>query len=861
MLLLAQAAAAQSFDPTFAPPQVYAAGAATQALQLSDGSRVVAGSFTRTAGRASVGLEHYLASGQLDPVFAANVASYQLMVQEMAETPNGKLVLRLQGYPIVVGSLPNNPAVVRLEANGSVDLSFAPPTIGVASALTSNFPPVRDLLVQPDGKILLAGQFTQVAGQSASGITRLNVDGSLDTAFQQATTAGGGFALSLGMSAPSGPAVSFVVRQPDGKLLVGGDFATVQGNYQPRLARLLPTGAFDPTFVADTSPLYRLAAAAILPSGSIVVSAEQRVVQTSNQTLVRLGPNGALDRTFVVTAPAYLGPMEEATMSSGALLAQPDGKVLVAVNRTNQGSAMFVARFTTTGALDPTWTVPYYRDYSPPNSMQLLPNGQVLTASNRHRFGSRLARPRAVGVLNTDGSADPAFEPLLLTPGRATAALQADGKLVIGGDFVEVNGVAAINLARLNPNGTVDAAFTANCPAAGQGEVKQVLVLPNGNIMAGGVFTDVGGQPNEGLVRLLPSGQPDATFHSPIDTPMPQGATDIYRIALQADGNLLVNGQMIIPAAGNPDFGQQLIRLSGTTGAVDTSFHAAVQAPLALLPRPDGTIVAAVGTGMTNSFSPVPPAAPIVRMRPNGTLDPTFQTNVTGLINRIYALAAYPDGRLLAGGQFNGFGTAFLSSGIVRLLPNGNPDPTMTTSMGSGATVREMVFQPNGRLLVNGYFPQGSTLPPKTIYRLLANGFFDTSFNPPLTSYLTTSALVQPDGAIVISGFFSTTGPWNPLAVARLLDANVLALPAVRHQLPLAAWPVPAHGQLHLRLEAGPVPQRLRLLDALGRCVRTWPAPSTPEFTLNVAGLPSGHYLLQLEHTEGGNVSRRIVLE
>ena len=858
VLLAGTATAQTTFDPSFLPQQIYAAGTVVQALQLSDGSRLVAGSFTRAEGRASVGLEHYLATGLADPVFAANVASYQFMVQEMAEAPTGKLVLRLQGYPIVVGSL-LNPAVARLQANGTVDASFTPPSIVLASILTSNTPAMRDLLVQPDGKVVLAGQLVQVAGQPASGLTRLNTDGTLDAAFQQATTANGGFQLGS-VYAPSGPAVSFVVQQPDGKLLVGGDFATVQGHYQPRLARLLPTGEVDATFVADTSPNYTPAAAALLPNGSILVSGLSRVLAASNQPLVRLSATGVFDRTFVVSALPVLEPMMAAIMSSGALQVQPDGRVLVALRISSVGGPMFIARFTPTGSLDPTWTVPFYRDFSPPSSMQLLPNGQVLTGCYRRRYGSALAGQRSTGVLNADGSYDASFAPALRMQGTATVALQADGKLIVGGDFVEINGHAAANLARLNSDGTVDGAFTDNCPAVGPGEVRQVLVQPDGKILAGGIFTAVAGQPHEGVVRLLPTGLPDPGFQSPIASTPLGGTTDIYRLALQADGNLLVNGQMLVPAAGSPNFGQQLIRLLGTTGAVDAGFQAAVQAPLALLPRPDGTLIAAVGTGFTSG---TPPAAPVVRMLADGSLDPAFETNVTGLINRVFCLAAYPDGRLLAGGTFNGFGTAGAASTVVRLLPNGSPDPSFLPNLGNAASARQLLFQPNGRLLVAGTFPQTGGTTPKVLVRLLANGLYDTGFSVPLTSYLpSTALLVQPNGAIVLSGpFFTSTGN-TPVALARLLDANVLAMAGSQSQSLTAAYPVPAHGWLHLRLDAASQPQQVQLLDGLGRCVRSWPvAPAAELLTLDTNALPTGPYLLRVQYAKSGPIIRRIVLE
>ena len=100
---------------------------------------------------------------------------------------------------------------------------------------------VNAVVVQPDGKILIGGIFNKVNGVTRSNLARLNIDGSLDTTFDP--IAGG--------SAISGyVAVYALALQPDGRILVGGEFTTVGGREQPNIARLQTNGVVDTNFSA-----------------------------------------------------------------------------------------------------------------------------------------------------------------------------------------------------------------------------------------------------------------------------------------------------------------------------------------------------------------------------------------------------------------------------------------------------------------------------------------------------------------------------------------------------------------------------------------------------------------------------------
>ena len=97
---------------------------------------------------------------------------------------------------------------------------------------------VRAIAIQPDGRAILAGFFTSVNGENRNRIARLNYDGSLDGTFNP----GGG----------ADNPVQAVVLQPDGKVLIGGDFASYNGYNRSRFARLNSDGSLDQGFDIGT---------------------------------------------------------------------------------------------------------------------------------------------------------------------------------------------------------------------------------------------------------------------------------------------------------------------------------------------------------------------------------------------------------------------------------------------------------------------------------------------------------------------------------------------------------------------------------------------------------------------------------
>jgi uncharacterized delta-60 repeat protein len=305
--------------------------------------------------------------------------------------------------------------IARLNRDGTPERTFAPDANGTVHAIA----------LQPDGKILLGGDFGRVSGQPRKCLARLNTDGSPDTSFNP----GGVF----------NHEVRAVLVQPDGKILVGGSF---NANRQNRLTRLNPDGTKDASF--DSGGANRIVwALALQRDGKILVGGGFTSFDDHPQgRLVRLNPDGTVDTTFACGSGT-----DEAVL---ALCVQPDGKILVAGDFTtlNNAPSPHIARLLPDGTADATFN-PGAGANKSIRSLAIQPDGKVVIAGTFQRLADT---PRnGIARLNANGSLDQTFDPGEGAGGGAPwrVALQADGRVLLAGGFTNLNGVACGRIARL----------------------------------------------------------------------------------------------------------------------------------------------------------------------------------------------------------------------------------------------------------------------------------------------------------------------------------------------------------------------------------------------------------------------------
>jgi uncharacterized delta-60 repeat protein len=341
---------------------------------------------------------------------------------------------------------------------------------------------VLALALQPNGQILAGGSFTFVNGVPENSIARLNADGSLDSA---------GFLNGL---AGANGTVQAVVCQTDGRVLIGGSFTSADGITRNHIARLMTDGSLDTSFnpgPAADAPVYALAEAFINGAREIYVGgAFNTIGGTGNYSpnLARLNNGGSFDGSFAVGA----------------------------------------------GPNAPVYAIAVYPTNSPFAGKLLV--GGAFTNIN----GSALGH---VARMNGDGSVDTSFALNLGANDTVRAiAIQNDGRILIGGDFTNVNGVILNHVARLNSDGSLDINFTANftnnVDLGVNDTVQTIAVQADNRIVVAGQFTQANGVTRSRITRLLPNGAADPTVN------FGDGANGtIDALVIQpADQNLVIGG-------------------------------------------------------------------------------------------------------------------------------------------------------------------------------------------------------------------------------------------------------------------------------------------------------------------------------
>jgi uncharacterized delta-60 repeat protein len=259
------------------------------------------------------------------------------------------------------------------------------------------------------------------------------------------------------------------------------------------------------------------------------------------------------------------------------------------------------------------------------------------------------------------------------------------------------------------------------------------------------------------------------------------------------------------------------------------------------------------------------PVLRVLRYETTGAVDASFSSttfevsvNSTGAIVRFNALAVQPDGNVLVGGYFATVsGTA--RTNMARLTTTGQLDATFTPPTTLTGAVTAMALQSNGRILVGSGTGNDGSPTTTPLVRLLDTGASDPSFGTTANPDNSVAALlVQPDGAAVVAGSFTTIGGQLAVGVARLTTSGVLAASASNASSTFSVWPVPAHGLLHAIANADA--QGAELRDGLGRVVWQQELRGAGEFTLATENLPAGVYVLRVQ-SANGIVARRVVIE
>jgi uncharacterized delta-60 repeat protein len=353
------------------------------------------------------------------------------------------------------------------------------------------------------------------------------------------------------------------------------------------------------------------------------------------------------------------------------------------------------------------------------------PDGKIVVAG---RTGNTVTDNFVVTRLDPDGSLDSSFS----GDGAASAdfgaadwvtsaALQADGKIVVAGVTEPAGASSNVAVARFNANGTLDSSFDGDGMTTldylgGADAAEAVVLQPDGKIVLAGYgsssqcFT---------LARLNPDGSPDPAFQGDdmIDTgsfcvAFGPGFDTARAAAIQPDGKIVIAGANIDGA--NENFA--VTRIEPATGLPDRTFDGdgirtidfgGGDSAQSVLVQPNGKILlAGHGTG--------PGDFVVTRLDADGSTDQSFGGNGTANVDfggsdRGYGAALQANGKIvLAGESIMPGGAALPVGAVARLQPGGALDTTFsgdgkqTVSSGAYSALTAATLQANGRILVAG---------------------------------------------------------------------------------------------------------------------------------------------------------------
>jgi uncharacterized delta-60 repeat protein len=345
----------------------------------------------------------------------ANNAVFTLATQNDGKILVGGLFSELDGHP--------RNCLARLSADGVLDEAFNPGLGGAQTIPVQIQPYVASVVLQGDGKILVGGWFTVVAGQNRRCLARLNPDGTPDAGFNPEPDQD----------------VYALVLQPDGKILVGGSFTQLAGGRRPGLGRLNVDGSLDLDF--NPEPNASVYALALQPDGKILAAgAFTRVSGLQRDRIARLDVTGRLDADFRPNANGGVY----------AIAVRADGRILLGGSFTEiEGiPRLRIAQLNPDGDLDSTFDLGANGDLS---TIALQTDGKTLVGGGFTELGGR--ERNGIACLKRDGNVDLEFNAGIDTNTAMNSvhclAVQPDGKVLVGGWFDHLAGVTRHSLGRL----------------------------------------------------------------------------------------------------------------------------------------------------------------------------------------------------------------------------------------------------------------------------------------------------------------------------------------------------------------------------------------------------------------------------
>lgn len=673
----------------------------------SDGKMIVGGNFTSYRGINENRIVRLNPDGSKDTSFLSGTG-FDAVVYAVSVQPDGKIILG--GLFNTYQGVAEN-KIIRLNPDGTKDIFFNTGT-GFNNIVNSQ-------IIQPDGKIIVGGTFNSYDGMLTGRIIRLNSDGTKDNSFNTGTgfnesvyslalQPDGKILIAGNFSLYNGSVVKYVIRlhangdndtsfntgtgfdayvfelvlQSDGKIICGGGFVSYNGVSEISIIRLNNDGTKDTSFNTGTGLSMPPSSIVVQPDGKLIICGNFNFYNNVEaKKIVRLNTNGTKDATFNVGTSF--------NDVAGKAKIQPDGKIIVggAFTSYNGLPANRIIRLNTDGTKDTS-----FGTSSLNNSVSAITpqtDGKIIVGGSFTAYKG--ITENHILRLNADATKDNTFNTGTgFDASLYATTLQNDGKIIVGGYFTVYKGITENRIVRLNPDGTKDASF--NTGNGFNNSVKTAVVQPDGKILVGGSFTSYNGSVQNDIIRLNPNGTKDTYFNigSGFNSP-------VESIFLQPDGKIIVGGGF---TSYDGTTANRIIRLN-PDGTKDVTFNVGTgfdNSVFTIALQPDGKIIMG---GEFITYKGIIERS-LIRLNPDGTKDTSF-TIGTGFNYNVYTATLQSNGKIIIGGNFTTFnGNA--QNGIVCLNPNGTKDSTFTVGSGFNEYVNTIMVHTDGKISVGGGF-------------------------------------------------------------------------------------------------------------------------------------------------------------
>ena len=636
-----------------------------------------------------------------------------------------------------------------------------------------------------------------------------------------------------------------MLRMESGSIAVAGWFA-VEGAVPPAQICLLianPDGGVDASFTWN--PVIR---------GSIYT-----MVETDSGLLVGGSFNGELMDTdgstqsikdlLHVSRTGELLDLELGSVSGGSvqtIAKDASGRYVIGGNFTTLRGlrAANLARLNTDGSLDSTFKI-VSRPNSTVKQIGFQQDGRILIGGDFNQVNRVETGPLA--RLNEDGSLDDTFQ-YSVNGYLGKMRVLSDDRILLSGGFSVSGIIGDAPLLLLQPDGTLDPTFEA---PSGVGDVRQLLELPNGELLVAGSFESVNGQPSSGMIKLGLTGLP---IPSPIwPSALGSGGLDIRDVIPVTDASFIIaggfsrlgglagnsvskvqfdspsqtllyldrssisisegmdDGRFTLKRTGNVEEESSVtVSLHGRTATAGKDFEAVTQtvtmAPLELETEirisaldddlPESDEVFYVQLAQPDTHSVLGHSTQEIFIRDNdrvGGLDDTFKPH----IQYAYTYWNYI-------GPDNGFfwdDADWYAFDGVSLRPSQAGDDYEEISVIEEGEIEKLVIQPDQSIIIQGSFSHINGIPIDNMARLFPDGSLDETFQLDASETFRFESLFNhPDGGLVWLGELSGTRGVYRLARDGRLDASFnpfLVAPSER-LVALCTYP---DGRLLVRVE------------------------------------------------------------